>query len=484
MKSRARFAVVAGAFVVLVSGRSPAIQGQGPRTSRVAAVTAGELRAWDTSVDRMLRDGTLQLRLDREDTLMDGRRHRRFRQMAGGVPVYGGDITRQTDATGLTVSIFGTLYEGIAIPTEPKLSPMEVRDVVTRLTGVELGSARLPRLTVLPQSGNTSRLVYTARVATPEDITLYFIDAHTGEVVQQRSDAHRQTSAVGVGVGVLGDRKKVSASTQAGGFIGSDALRPPVIETYDMRGDLDRTIDFLNDAITLGASDFANDSDNDWTDGVNVDGHTYAGYTYDYFFKRFGRLGLDNANIKIRSLTHPVDRQDVFTASESVVFTFFVNAFYAGDGIMVYGEGLPPGVTLARQNWNFLAGSLDIVAHELTHGVTDYSSQLIYFGESGALNEAFSDMMATAVEFFFQQPGSGQREADYLIAEDVVTPGGIRSMDNPGTFGDPDHYSERYTGPSDNQGVHINSAIPNQAYYLAIEGGANRTSGLAVQGVG
>jgi thermolysin len=75
---------------------------------------------------------------------------------------------------------------------------------------------------------------------------------------------------------------------------------------------------------------------------------------------------------------------------------------------------------------------------------------------------------------------------DYLIAEDVVTPGGIRSMSNPAAYGQPDHYSLRAILPlsRDNGGVHINSGIPNQVFYLAIEGGTNRTSGLSVQGVG
>ena len=102
------------------------------------------------------------------------------------------------------------------------------------------------------------------------------------------------------------------------------------------------------------------------------------------------------------------------------------------------------------------------------------------------LNEAFSDMIATGVEFFFQASGSGLRKADYLIAEDVITPGGIRSMVNPGLFGDPDHYSNRFTGPEDNGGVHTNAliALVTHAFYLAIEGGTNGTSGLGVAGVG
>jgi Zn-dependent metalloprotease len=125
-----------------------------------------------------------------------------------------------------------------------------------------------------------------------------------------------------------------------------------------------------------------------------------------------------------------------------------------------------------------------VVAHELSHGVTSYTSDLEYHGESGALNEAFSDVVGTSVEFFFQTAGTAAGQADYLIGEDVVTPGGVRSMANPQAFGDPDHYSRRFTGDEDNGGVHINAGIATHAFYLAIEGGVNRTSGLAVQGVG
>jgi thermolysin len=135
-------------------------------------------------------------------------------------------------------------------------------------------------------------------------------------------------------------------------------------------------------------------------------------------------------------------------------------------------------VTLGGQHYNYMSGALDIVAHELTHGVTDYTSQLIYQNEPGALNEAFSDIMATSVEFY-TQPG----KADYLLGEDVVTPGGGRSLQNPMAFGDPDHYSIRYTGTLDNGGVHTNSGIANHAFYLAIEGGRHRL-GATVQGVG
>ena len=297
----------------------------------------------------MIRSGDLELRLDREDTLIEGRRHRRYAQTVRGVPVYGGDVVRQSDASGVTISMFGTVHEGIAIPTEPTLDTAAAARRRYRVDG------RRARTREAAPAGRSCRGQAAATRSSTwrawrraEDITLYFLDAHTGVVVEQRSDMHRQTSAVGNGLGVLGDRKKVPASSQGGTFIGSDRLRPPVIETFDMRGNLTRTRQALNGVVILGANDFASDADNDWTDGANVDAHAFAGYTYDYYFKRFGRRGLDNANIRIRSLTHPVNRQDALTSSESVLFTYFVNAFYAGDGVMVYGEGLPPNLTLVR----------------------------------------------------------------------------------------------------------------------------------------
>jgi thermolysin len=317
------------------------------------------------------------------------------------------------------------------------------------------------------------------------DIVQYFLDARSGDVLMQYSDRQTQAS-VGRATGVLGDSKKISVSSGSGpGFSLVDRLRPPVIETNDMKGNPQRTLDYLTGRVSLNASDIAADDDNTWTDGAVNDAHVYSGYTYDYYFKRFGRRGLNDNNIRIRSLANPVRRTQ---ADLILYFTqfpdFFVNAFYAGGGNMLYGVGLPPGFTIGGQSWNHLSGAIDVVAHELTHGVTDFTSDLIYRNESGALNESFSDIMGTSVEFFFQPAGNGDLRADYLVAEDVVRPGGIRSMENPQAYGDPDHYSRRFLGTADNGGVHINSGISNHAFYLAVEGGTNRTSGLAVQGVG
>ncbi len=458
-----------------------------PGMQRVMADAGSEipnLRQWDQRVDAMLRDGDLRIAQLTPDRDVAGRTHERASQYYKGVPVFGADVTRQ-QAGGQTVSVFGVLYSGISLDVTPKRTAEEAAAVLQRLTGRTLGPSRAPELTILPLAAGGYALTWKARVMTPGALTMYFVDASTGEVILQLSDLKTQ-AAIGHGKGVLGDDKKVSASGSIGQYYAIDVMRPPQIVSFDMKGNLARTLDFLNGNVGLGTADVAADTDNEWTDGPDVDAHVYSGFTYDYYFRRHNRVGIDNHNLRMLSIVHPVKRQDIFTQPDDVVGAFYLNAFYAGDGIMVYGEGLPPGLVLLpyRQTVDFFAAGLDVIAHELTHGVTDYTSRLVYRDESGALNEAFSDVMAVGVEFMFQPPGAGLQQADYTIGEDVFRPGGVRNLANPAALGDPDHYSKRYTGTLDNGGVHLNATIPGHAYYLAIEGGNNRTSGQSVTGVG
>ena len=443
--------------------------------------STNERRAWTSRVDSMLRNGELRVRQTREDPMVPGRTHERSDQYHRGVRVFGADVARQL-RDGATESIFGTIYEGITVDPNPSIDEDRARELLGARLGVNIDAGTPAELVILPLDAGGYALTWRIRVVTRGDTRQYFVSAQSGATLLDYSDRKTQT-AVGRALGVLGDTKKISVRTSSGQFQARDDLRPPDIETYDMKGDPFRTDNFLIGRVNLSANDLGSDSDNDWTDGAIGDAHIYAGYTYDYYFKRFGRKGLNNADIRMQNLVHPVRRSDIDLYGDQYP-DFFVNAFYNGDGVMVFGEGLPPNFTLAGQTWDFLSGALDVVGHELTHGVTDYSSGLIYRNESGALNESFSDIMGTSIEFFFQPPGNGPLRADYLCGEDVVRPGGLRSMSDPGSFGDPDHYSKRFLGSGDNGGVHINSGISNQAYYLAIEGGTNRTSGLSVQGVG
>jgi bacillolysin len=439
------------------------------------------VRAWDARIGSMLRGGELVIRRVDQDTMVSGRQHERLSQHYGGVPVFGGELVRQLDGA-QTVSVFGGLYEGISLATEPTLTTSDAVAAVTTLTGVTLNATHQPELVILPLNDGGYALTYRARVMTGGDVVVYFIDAHSGAVTYSYSDLK---TTVGTGTGVLGDTKKISTTSRTTTYVAWDQMRPATIYTFDMKGSLSRTWDFLNGQITLGESDLGSDADNTWHDTATVDAHVYAGWTYDYLYRRFGRAGLDNANLRMLTLVHPVNRSEIWSQPADIINTFYVNAFYYGEGVMVYGEGLPAGVTADGYGWNYFSGALDVVAHELTHGVTEYTSDLIYQNEPGALNEAFSDIVGTSAEFFYQEPGAGYLKADYLIGEDLTSPlHGLRSMANPQEYGDPDHYSKRFLGNTDRGGVHINSSIANHAFYLTIEGGTNRTSGITVVGVG
>jgi len=458
--------------------RALGVQFQGARPA-----TARELSQADAAVDDKVANGELRRSRLVADTLLPERSHERLDQYYRGVRVLGGNVVRQS-AAGQTVSLSSQLYSNIDLDPAASLTPDNVRAIVLGL-GDSVSTDWAPELVVLPMGLEGFRLTYRIRAKTALDRVVYFIDAHTGTIVHQYSDLQRQ-SAVGQGTGVFGDVEKVSAAALGGRFVAEDLLRPPTIGTFDLAGNVTRSLGFLNGFLDLGSSDLASSTSNTWTDGPDVDAHVYAGFTYDYYYRRFGRHGLDNQDLPITVITHPVRRADLLTASNDVIGLLYLNAFYAGDGVVVYGEGLPPGFVLSgtRQTVDYFAGGLDVVAHELSHGVTEFTSGLIYENESGALNEAFSDIMGVSAKFFFRPAGSGIGQANYELGSDVFRPGGIRSFDNPAVFGDPDHYSKRYLGSDDNGGVHTNCTIVDHAFYLAIEGGTNRTSGLSVQGVG
>ena len=482
---------------VVIHGQSAGARG---RLLRLIPDSAGATRAWDTTVSQMSRGGELRLRAERDDTLLSGRRIEQYVQYHQGVHVWGGSVARQVDGAN-TVSVFGTLEDGIDVDVTPLITREAAASAMEHLGGSLLLPDSEPELVILPAAGDaTFRLAWVGEVMTRRDAVRVFIDARTGAVIRRYSMLQRQAAnaAIGLGVGVLGDEKKVSTSSVAGIFVASDPLRPPVITTNDLRGNTSRALAVLANGAPLVTADLASSTSNHWTDTAVVDAHTYSAYTYDYYFTRFGRRGLDNANRPLTNLVHLVKRDDIFTASADLL-ELYLNSFYCGEcagGVMVYGEGMPGGVysLSTGQRIDYFAGALDVVAHELTHGVTNFTSRLEYVNESGALNESFSDIMGTSVEFFVQPAGNGQLKADYLIGEDIVAGvlfgalDGLRSMADPARYGQPDHYSKLVVLPADddhdNGGVHVNSGIPNHVFYLAIEGGTNRTSGMRVQGVG
>jgi len=468
-------------------------------TSDIASLS--ELRNWDQRLTDMVRTGDVRRTALVADAIVTGRVHERFEQRHRGVRVFGGGLTRQLNQFGQAESMFGALYPDIAIDVTPTLGTIAAR------TRLGLTDATAPHgrsdaeLMVLPMPDGTYRLTWTARVMTGRTgwtreqglIHRKFIDANTGATLLDYNDTWTQSAAVGTGTGVVGDNKKIMTGLQSGKYQALDLMRPPDTRTYgpfpkgamltfDLKGNLNYALQVLNTGAPA-VSDVATDDDNVWTDAGLVDAHTYAGYTYDFYSKRFGRKGLDNANLEIWTFTNPVKAQD-YTLYFNNYSELFLNAAYLGDGNIYYGVGLPSTVSVGGQRWYPFSGALDVVAHELSHGITDYTSNLIYSGESGALNESFSDMMGTAIEFTFQPQAGGLGQSDWPTGQTIARNGGTRSLAAPNTFGDPDHYSIRYTGTGDNGGVHINSSIVNHMYYLAIVGGTNRVSKQVVTGVG
>jgi bacillolysin len=460
---------------------------EGSDEVRIATTAAAEVSQWNNKFEQMLRSGELQPKRLHADSLMPGRRHEWLAQLHDGVPVWNAEVVRQIDQNGTIVSVFGTLYQGIGIDSKPLLTPQQAKAAVEKQTGVRLGASMIPTLAILPLDGGGYALTFTLVAAGASDVKRYFIDAGTGEVVLDYSVLERQAAepVVGLGTGVLNDEEKLSVASENGQFVAVDLIRPARVLTYNLKGQQGRITDLFNGA-DLNGADLATSADLlNWTDGPVVDGHAFAGFFYDFFFKRFGRRSWNDSDGPLRIVVHPAKQQLIAVEPPSIVNLLYFNAFYccqALGGYVIFGEGAPQGTLRGSQQWLPLAGGLDLVGHEMTHGMTANTSGLDEHGlESGALSESFCDQMGTGIEFFFHAS-----KADYRIGEDVIQGvqgalSGTRDMANPGLFGDPDNVQ---AVKPQNLEVHSLAGIPNQAFYLAIEGGTNRTSGRVVQGVG
>lgn len=179
-----------------------------------------------------------------------------------------------------------------------------------------------------------------------------------------------------------------------------------------------------------------------------------AGRTYDFFRKVYGRNSVDDRGLRLDGSVHYGVR--------------YQNALWNGRQ-MIYGDG--DGRYFTR-----FTHALDVIGHELTHGVTQYTAALEYDGQSGALNESFSDVFGVLTRQFAHKQTVAR--AGWLIGEGLFTKhvhgAAIRSMKAPGTAYDdpvigkdpqPAHMKNYVETEEDNGGVHINSGIPNRAFY-------------------
>ena len=220
------------------------------------------------------------------------------------------------------------------------------------------------------------------------------------------------------------------------------------------------------------------DSQHTWSQRVNLvrgegdpltadnsvnNAYDFAGNVRDFYAMVLNRDSIDNQGMDLVLNVH-------FGVN-------YMNAFWDGDE-MTFGDG--DGVIFGD-----FTKSLDVVAHELTHGVTQHTAGLNYYSQSGALNEHFSDVFGAVITQYVN--GQTAHDADWLVGNEIMGPSlygeALRSMKAPGTAYNnplmgtdpqPDHMNNYYSGTADNQGVHINSGIPNKAFYLtAIEIGTD-----------
>ena len=549
MLKASRSAAAAALTGLVLVATSPHVRTRQP--SGVVSVSAGyatgvdELRQWDATVDRMTRAGELVVVSRLADRSLPGREHEYVAQFFGGVPVHGGGIARQLDR-GVTVSLFGTLHEGLDLDTAPALP---AGDVVTRIeeqTGVRRATGPPPRLVILPLPDGSYALTYRAAM---RDARIYFADAMDGAIVHA-VDAFDSQTAIGIGTGFRGDRKKVVATQAIGRFEARDQLRPGELVTLDMGFDAERLAALLEPG-EFGvrrwtANDVADDDDNDWGDPAVVDLQAHMGWTYDYFAQRHGWEGVNGNNRRVFGLVNNGFQN---------AYAYYGWTGPEGTGAFVFGQrGSQPRV------------ALHTVAHELMHGVTYHSvgrrtmgarwgiwtnlavgarpgpRSILYEGrehacedtsfpiriggewrpvpawcadgrfilasyQGTAVNEAYSDIFGVSVGFFHEEAGA---TGSYVYGADYAA-GPIRSLEDPRSLGDPDSYGSRlefalarddrrwyFSGALFAGGRlarwrqdyccygahHWNSTILSHAFYLAIEGGTNRSTGLSVAGVG
>ncbi|MEI5907047.1 M4 family metallopeptidase [Bacillus spongiae] len=381
-----------------------------------------------------------------------GMTHYRTQLMVDGIPVYGAEVNVHTDKAGVVTAVNGVSDKKLENKKWSKSVKLSKQDAIEVAEEKLSFTPDKDTYTVEPASDlylyeheGKWAPVYIVELQFLEPYIgreYFFIDAKKGEVLKSYNRIH-DAESVGSGTGVLGDTKTLNTFEQNGVFSLSDRTKPlgVTIETYD-----------AGDQWATGS--IVTDSDNNFTSSrqkAAVDAHFYAGVTFDYFKDNHNRNSYDNQGADIISSVHVRD-PDALNRPWN-------NAAWVGTQ-MVYGDG--DGSTFTA-----LSGSLDVVAHELTHAVTDFSADLVYEFQPGALNESFSDVFGVLAEAEYEG------EVDWLLGEDVYTPhiagDALRSISNPTLYDQPDHMDNFRVLPNtqagDWGGVHINSGIPNKAFY-------------------
>ncbi|MFZ5902164.1 MAG: M4 family metallopeptidase [Chloroflexota bacterium] len=378
----------------------------------------------------------------------------KYQQVYRGIPVLGGELNVNLTGEGYLLAMSGEIAPSLSLSTQPQISAEQAAawalPVIARAHGLPEASlaATAPELWIyderlLKPSDRPAALVWRMEVSADSAPVreLVLVDATNGRVVLHFNQIDTAWSSAGLQARPAqgGD----SAPSAAPLFV------PPLpsLETYTLNnaalpdGSPDES--FLPGTLICDETDLACAAG----DAEAKKAHEYAYDAYELYYDMHGRNSIDNAGMTIISTVHAGDD--------------YGNAYWNGNQL-VFGD------------YYSFTNADDVVAHEYTHGVTQYESGLFYYYQSGAINESFSDLWGEAVD---QNNGAGNDSADvlWIIGEDATGLGGIRNMKSPTAFGDPDMMTSAYyySGPStnDNGGVHTNSGVNNKAVYLMVDGG-------------
>jgi Zn-dependent metalloprotease len=315
----------------------------------------------------------------------------------------------------------------------------------------------LPQEKIVILKNNEDQIVYCYKyliyAKTPLSIETVYVNASNGKIEKRVNQMHCIHSK-GKGHTVLSGEREIITDSSATKFTLKDDTRGQGIETYNLKKgtNVSNYVDF-EDKNNIW------DTINSELDQYAIDAHWGAEMTYDYYLNQHQRNSVDNQGKKLVNLIH--------------YGTNFVNAFWDGNR-MIFGDG--------DRNIGPLV-SLDIIAHEITHGVTSNSAQLALENESGALNESFSDIFGVVIDHYTRP-----EKANWTVGEEVSSL--IRSLENPSVNNDPDTYQGtnwKKLGDADMGGIHSNNGVQNHWFYLLSNGG-NGTNDLGntyqVNGIG
>ena len=342
----------------------------------------------------------------------------RYQQLHQGVPVIGGELNVNLDEKQNLLSLNGEVSPGLSLSVVPEVTP-------------EIAATAAITAVAKWYAVHADQMVSSQPILSVYDPRLIGAGTFPARLVWRIEVTP---------VSLLPIREFVLVDAIRGGI----ALHFNQVDTA-----LNRETYTANNTTSLPGTLVCNESDPTCAAGAGdadaVAAHLYAGDTYNFYSSTHGRDSLDNAGMTLRSSVH-------------YSFAGYQNAFWNGVQ-MVYGDGF--------------SQADDVVGHELTHGVTEHTSNLFYYYESGAINESLSDVWG---EFIDLSNSSGNDAAGvrWQLGEDIPGVGAIRSMADPTLFGDPDRIgspnfvTDDYT--VDSGGVHTNSGVNNKAAYLMTDG--------------